>query len=406
MADIDFALVLNLHQPDGNLADLLDHDPWTATEILYALDRIPRSLWPYEDLARVQLALSGTLLATLCDPAFQSRVYGVVDCGSLLWHLQNSRIIDVLASAYYHPVLPLTPPADWPEQLHRWRRIGEHLVGRTEFDGFWPPEMAFTMELIPLLSSLGYRYVLVDADHVEPVDPMRWDELRYRPHVARHDGAEIVVVVRDRELSDAQESGMDADWFVREVRARTRHCDYTPLVTTCTDGDNGGWFRNTTAGANFWTAFYQPLLDRVRDGSAGGIRPVFIRDHLAAQRVWGEVRVRPGAWNTGWHDGSGFTQWTGSRAQQDALARVRQVSGHVHLRADADTPDADTPIDEVRDHLLRAQTSCNFYWGEAWLDRCHADLDRALALLPPARAARPARPPVPPVGVEPTLEPF
>lgn len=27
--------------------------------------------------------------------------------------------------------------------------------------------------------------------------------------------------------------------------------------------------------------------------------------------------------------------------------------------------------------VLRAETSCNFYWGEAWVPRCHADLDGA-----------------------------
>jgi hypothetical protein len=106
--------------------------------------------------------------------------------------------------------------------------------------------MASTMELVPVIRSLGPRYVIVDSRHVEPADPMRRDEVRYRPHVTRHAGAEIVVVVRDRELSDAQESGMEPGWFIREVQARTRHCDFTPLVVTCTERDNGGWFRNTT----------------------------------------------------------------------------------------------------------------------------------------------------------------
>jgi alpha-amylase/alpha-mannosidase (GH57 family) len=210
---------------------------------------------------------------------------------------------------------------------------------------------------------------------------MRWDELRYRPHVARHGGAEITVVVRDRELSDAQESGMDAGWFIREVRARTRHCGFTPLVTTCTDGDNGGWFRNTTASANFWTAFYQPLLDRTRAHDSGGIRPAFIHEHLAAHGTHGEVRVRAGAWNTGWHDGAGFTQWTGSPAQREALSRVEEVSRQLHVTAA--TADTANPLwlDEALGHLLRAQTSCNFYWGDAWTPRCHADLNRVLELL-------------------------
>jgi 4-alpha-glucanotransferase len=115
--DVAFALVLNLHQPHGNLDDLLSNDVWAASEVLYALDRIPRSLWPYPDIGRVHLSLSGTLLETLADPGFQARAYGIVDCGSLLWYLQNSEIADILGSAYYHPVLPLVPADDWPQQL-------------------------------------------------------------------------------------------------------------------------------------------------------------------------------------------------------------------------------------------------------------------------------------------------
>jgi len=56
--DIAFALDLNLHQPAGNLDDLLRTDPWAAAEILHAIDRIPRSLWPYEGTGGVQLSLS------------------------------------------------------------------------------------------------------------------------------------------------------------------------------------------------------------------------------------------------------------------------------------------------------------------------------------------------------------
>lgn len=169
--EIAFAPVLNLHQPEGNLEDLLEHDPWAATEILYALDRIARTLWSHEDVGRVHLSVSGTLLSTLADPAFQARAYGIVDCESLLWHWQNTGIIDVLATAHFHPVLPLVPPADRLGQLERWRAVGERLFARTTFAGFWPPELGFTMDLIPLLCRLGYRYAVVDSAHVEPPAP-------------------------------------------------------------------------------------------------------------------------------------------------------------------------------------------------------------------------------------------
>jgi alpha-amylase/alpha-mannosidase (GH57 family) len=379
--EIHHALVLNLHQPAGNLDELLDADSWQATEILYALDRIPRALWRHEDTARVHLSLSGTLLETLTAPGFQERVYGIVDCGSLLWHLQNTRIIRILGTAYYHPVLPLIPPADREEQLTRWRGIGRHLLARDDFAGFWPPEMGFTMELIPLLRRLGYRYVLVDSAHVEPVTPMRWEQLRYRPHIARWGDDEIVVVVRDRELSDAQESGMATDWFIREVRDRTRWCDTPPLVTTCTDGDNGGWFRNMAEEANFWPAFHDDLMRRVARGEAGGIRPTFIEDYLDRYGTHGEVTVHDGAWNTGWHDGASFTQWTGSAAQREALARVAELSAALRAGGGHAGEEALWP-------LLRAQTSCNFYWGEAWLPRAHADLDMAERALSPRAPSR------------------
>ena len=397
------ALVLNLHQPPGNLQTMLDEDNWEAKEILYALDRIPRSLWGHEDLARVHLSLSGTLLETLSDPAFQERVYGIVDCGSLLWQLQNQDLFEILGTGYYHPVLPLIPESDRPPHLQRWLDIARHLFWRPDFQGFWPPEMGFSMELIPLLRAMGYRYVLVDSEHVEPVTPMKWHELRYRPHVARHQGAEILVIVRDRDLSNAQESGMELDWFLQEVTERTKWCDCPPLVTTCTDGENGGWFRNTTPGANFWTAFYLPLLERVRAGQSP-VKPTFISAYLNAYGPMGEVWVDTGAWNTGWHDGRGFVQWTGSvsqkaslnalRIQNRALDEVRERLKALGLglgqgQGLAQDQALARDLEEATWRLLRAETSCNFYWGEAWVGRAEADLEVSRQALERVKARLP-----------------
>ncbi len=379
MRPIYHALVLNLHQPPGNLEHLLEYSEWEAKEILWALDRMPRSLWEYEDIARVHLSLSGTLLETLGSPEFQQRVYGIVKCGDLLWYLQNSRIFDILGTGYYHPVLPLTPPSDWPAQLERWLGIGRHLLARERFQGFWPPEMGFCMEMIPLLKKLGYEFVLVDSKHVEPLEPMSWEELRYRPHIAEYEGEQITVVVRDRELSDAQESGMNYGWFEHELHERTKWCDFVPLVTTCTDGDNGGWFRNATPKGNFWHVFYDEFMAQVRGGETVA-RPVFIKEYLAMHGAHGQVTVNTGAWNTGWHHGVGFVQWTGSQRQKDALQRVQQTSDAYHavreeLGEVIDDPRRAYQMEEAYWHLLRAETSCNFYWGEDWVDRCHADLD-------------------------------
>lgn len=383
MANIHHALVLNLHQPPNNLDDLLVEHDWAVKEVLYALDRMPRACWGYEDLARVHLSISGSLLETLGSPGFQEKMYGTVKVGDLIWHLQNDKIFNILGTGYYHPVLPLTPQADWDEQIRRWQGIGQHLFWRENFPGFWPPEMGFTMEMIPHLVRHGYRYVLVDDVYVEPLDgAMSWQELRYRPHLATYGGEEIIIVVRDRELSNAQLSGMDPGWFIHEAEERTKFCDFEPLITTCSDGDNGGWFRNHNELANFWYVFYRALLDKVRAGETR-VRPTYIHEYLDKYGAHGRVKVHTGAWNTEDHYGDDFTQWTGSEEQKEAHARVGRVSAKFHELEEevAKLPEGPKAVQaghqmkEAQWRLLRAETSCNFYWGQAWVPKAHADLD-------------------------------
>ena len=47
-------------------------------------------------------------------------------------------------------------------------------------------------------------------------------------------------------------------------------------------------------------------------------------------------------------------------------------------------------LEQARWRVLRAETSCNFYWGEAWVQRCYDDLDEAGACLDQALHASPA----------------
>ncbi len=380
------ALVLNLHQPAGNLEHLLAHREPEARAILSAMERIPRALREAQDWGRVHLSLSGTLLETLKNPDFQRQVQHFTDCGAFLEQLQHSPNSEILGTGYYHPVLPLIPPADWEPHLERWQRLARRLFPKNLSKGFWPPEMGFCMEMIPLLRRRGYEFVVVDSEHVQPVTPMGWETLRYRPHVARFGDQEIVVIVRDRELSSAMANGMALEDFRREIQARTQDCDFTPLVTTCCDGENGDWFRNTTPGNNFWEAFYQPLVSQLRAGSRA-LQPVFIRDYLEQFGTVGEVTVGAGAWNTGWHDGHGFIQWIGTSAQKAALTRVDEISQAVQAALSNTTrlsprhPELLQLLEEAHWRVLRAETSCNFFWGDAWVMRCHADLDQACECL-------------------------
>jgi hypothetical protein len=373
--EIYHALVLEMHQPSGNLEHLLEANEWEAKEILFAYDRIPRMLWDYEDIARVNVAFSGTLLENLSNPDFQRRVYGIVKCGDLLHYFQNTHLFEVIGTGYYHPLFALIPESDWDEQITRWKESVRALFGNPQ--GFWPPAMAFDMRMIPHLKRAGYRYVVVDSEYVRPIDPMTWHELRYQPHIAEYGGEEIIVIVRDRDLSKAQLAGMDYDWFYGELLDRTKHCEFPPLVTTATSVENGGWFRNVDEKVNFWGHFYRPALDAVRSGISL-MRPTFINDYLDRFGAYGRVQVERGAWNTEQHHGWDFTQWQGSEAQRETMKRLHDVSASFQQRASSLSPNT---REDARWRILSAETSDNFFWGDAWLYKVNADLDVAERIL-------------------------
>jgi len=226
-AEVYHALGLHLHQPLGNLVALHNSgESWEARQILWCYDRPTRMLEGYEDVARLHLSFSGTLLKQLEDPGIRQTFREVGT--SRIYAALPDRAIEVVGSGLFHPVYPLIPPADWDAQTEWWLGLGRHLLGRQSFPGFWPPEMGFCMEMIPMLKRHGYKYVLVDSIYIKPKRDMRWEELRYRPYLARYGGAEIIVVPRDRDLSNAQLSGLDPGWFQHEVRERTKFCDFRP----------------------------------------------------------------------------------------------------------------------------------------------------------------------------------
>jgi 4-alpha-glucanotransferase len=385
MSEVYHALGLHFHQPLGNLLALdRSGERWEARQILWCYDRTTRMLEGFEDVARLHVSFSGTLLKQLEDPAVREAFRDVVDIEAFLARFRRSGI-EFIGCGLYHPVYPLIPSQDWEAQTAWWIGLGRHLLGQQGFPGFWPPEMGFCMEMIPLLARHGFKYVVVDSLYLKPRRPMRWEELRYRPYIARHGGAEIIVVPRDRELSNAQLSGVDPGWFDHEVRERTKFCDFPALVTTWTDGENGGWFRTPTVESGFWGHFYRPILERARKKQLS-FTPLHISDYLRRHPPTEEVDVHRGAWNTEQHWGGDFTQWTGSLLQKKGWDEVHRASDYYQrVKRVVDEQGAGHDVRQwvvqAYDHLLTAETSCNFYWGSRWVHRSFDDLERTYSLL-------------------------
>ena len=91
---------------------------------------------------------------------------------------------------------------------------------------------------------------------------MRREDIMYKPHIAEYNSAEIVLIPRDREISNTQEGGFDPKWFEHEVMQCIRQSDVKGIdfLPHSSDSENRGWFRQMHEPSGFWGHFFAPYM--------------------------------------------------------------------------------------------------------------------------------------------------
>ncbi|MBF0483154.1 MAG: glycoside hydrolase family 57 [Candidatus Omnitrophica bacterium] len=377
---IYYGMGLHMHQPPGNLKLLIEHNRWEAQQIIKCYDRAARYALKYPQ-APFHVDFSGILLEQFLDQNIIDAYKEYVDIPQMLDNYRKAKNIEIIGMGYYHPIFPLIPQDDWSEHLQKGRAIFEKIFGQSP-KGFWPSEMAFCMEMIPALKKAGYEYVVVDHVHVhnakegQPVDP-------FKLYKASFGGSEIVIVPRNRDMSNAQESGLNPAWFLKESKHKVASgfvSSEDRLLVTWSDGENGGWFRQIDENAGFFGYFWEPLVQKVLLKETD-ITLVKLGEYIKKNPPKDCATVRTGAWNVGSTTGFDFGQWNGSESQKRALGYLYQVDtwywekqkklGDVH----------NENLENARACILDAETSCYLFWGEMWLPKIYERLDSAKRLL-------------------------
>lgn len=103
---------------------------------------------------RFSLNITGSLLSRLHDltPDFVDRLKSI----------HNEGLVQILGSAYHHPVLPILPPTHQYKQIVRDLETKESIFG-TRPNGFWPTELAWSHQLVPVLEQLNVEWTIVDS---------------------------------------------------------------------------------------------------------------------------------------------------------------------------------------------------------------------------------------------------
>ena len=292
--------------------------------------------------------------------------------------------IEISASPFYHPILPLlcdadvylrthpqarlprfTRPEDAAEQLARAAACHERLFGRRPV-GLWPSEGSVSDAMVPLVAAAGFQWMATDELILARTAGMDFSrdgyghieqpERLYEPYALSVGGATVSCMFRDHALSDligftyagwAAEAAAE-DFVARLAEGGRRYRDRTGGGEACIpiilDGENA-WEHFPGGGRPFLRALYRRLA------SHPDLRTVTMAEACAAP-VRQLSSIFPGSWID-----ANFYIWIGHADDQKGW---RQLADARHaLDVSAAAPEA---LAEAREEILIAEGSDWFWW--------------------------------------------
>jgi alpha-amylase/alpha-mannosidase (GH57 family) len=294
--------------------------------------------------------------------------------------------IEISASPFYHPILPLLcdtdiylrthpdsrmprqrfmHPEDAAEQLERAARYHAKLFGARPV-GLWPSEGSVSDAIVPLVAAAGFTWMATDElvlartlngtfsrDSRGHVDH---PERLYRPYTVCAGGASVACLFRDHVLSDLigftyASWGAEAaaqDFVERIAEAGRRYREQTggedAVIPIILDGENA-WEHFEGGGRPFLRALYGRLAEHP------GLETVTMTQ--ACQAPARELRgIFPGSWID-----ANFYIWIGHPDDHRAWSQLAEARETL-ASAGGDA----TAIERAREEMFIAEGSDWFWW--------------------------------------------
>jgi alpha-amylase/alpha-mannosidase (GH57 family) len=294
--------------------------------------------------------------------------------------------IELSASPFYHPILPLlcdtdiylrthpesrmprrrfAHPEDAAEQLDRAVRSHTRLFGHPPV-GLWPSEGSVSDAVVPLAAAAGFTWMATDElilartvnatfsrdgrGHVDHPERL------YTPYTVRAGGASIACAFRDHVLSDLigftysawSAEAAAQDFVARLVEAGRRYRDRSggeeALIPIILDGENA-WEHFEGGGRPFLRALYSRLSSHPE-----------LRTVTMAEACQKPTRKLPGIFPGSWIDAN-FYIWIGHADDQKGWSQLAEA------RQALESATVDPPaLAGAREELLIAEGSDWFWW--------------------------------------------
>ncbi|WP_440059531.1 glycoside hydrolase family 57 protein [Thermogladius sp. 4427co] len=287
-------------------------------------------------------------------------------------YLKQGRI-DVLTSVYAHTILGfLTDIAGLTDivsdEIAYGKNVSKQILGSYEPEGFWTPEMAFSMKLVKLLQDNGLEYtVLDDRNHFYYAEGEK--ATPYEPYIVMDPStrSHIQVFFRDSYLSNVLSFQNN---FVSEYHAWRNAFEFSYMVaskwfdksvrllTLALDGENWMVFSKNPPLTAYFIDKVILYLEALSD--YGFISLTHLREAIE------EIPARRVLYNIPTNSWLGsFRKWRGEVAEHEKYwARISEIVGL--LRAyEAMIKGRDEYSNQARWALWHALDS-DYWWAEFW----------------------------------------
>ncbi|OGX29509.1 MAG: hypothetical protein A3B78_00300 [Omnitrophica WOR_2 bacterium RIFCSPHIGHO2_02_FULL_67_20] len=317
-APVTLLMAVHCHQPVGNFGFVFEeafakaYDPFLA-----ALERHPG--------VRLALHYSGCLLDWLAEhrSAFLDRVRALVRRGQ----------VEILASGYYEPILPLIPEADRQGQLAAMREAIRHHFG-DDATGAWLTERVWEPDLPATLSRAGLRYTMVDTNQFAPARPWLpralqvqddafWDLLGY--YATEHAGESVLLFPASKRLRYSMPFAQVGETLAFLKRLQRQE---PVAVTFADDGEKFGLWPKTYRWVyeEGWLDQFFSALERENEWLA----TTTFRDHVKAEPPSGRVYLPCGSYEemlewSGGYFRNFFTKYPEASAMEQKMLRVSRA---------------------------------------------------------------------------------
>ncbi len=245
--------------------------------------------------------------------------------------MQESGIIEISVSPFYHPILPLICDTDiakisYPEikspnarfrhpedaklQIESAIKYYTDRFGRTP-RGMWPSEGSVSEEVVDLVIESGIKWMATDEDILfKSLGKYKTQEELYKPYSIQRKSGELTLLFRDKALSDSigfmyqnwppVKAAADLTNRLRAVRGALPRTKGPFLVSIILDGENA-WEYYPNDGREFLISLYKNL------SADNAFKAVTASEFLETHQERGALtHLYPGSWIN-----SNFAIWIG-----------------------------------------------------------------------------------------------